>query len=107
MTRIRRGDIWWYEPLDAKSRPVCVITRDPAIDVLNRVIVVPATTRGRSLPTEVQLGRSLDGMPRDCVLSLDNTQVVDKALLTRRMTRLRPAKMREVCRALAIATGCS
>lgn len=107
MSEVKRGDVWWYEPQDARPRPVCVITRDPAIQMLKRVLVVPATTRSRQIPSEVELDRRLDGMPRDCVLSLDNAQVVEKALLTRRMTRLRPAKMREVCRALAIAAGCS
>jgi mRNA-degrading endonuclease toxin of MazEF toxin-antitoxin module len=43
-----------------------VMTRDEAIDSLNQIFVVLATTRIRGIPTEVDLGRE-DGMPRDCV----------------------------------------
>lgn len=47
-----------------------------------------------------------DGMPSACVLSLDNTTLIRKAFCTRRITRLSAIKMREVCAALDLATGC-
>jgi mRNA-degrading endonuclease toxin of MazEF toxin-antitoxin module len=45
-------------------------------------------------------------MPRDCVLTLDNVGPVPKTLLTERITRLGPAKLAELCRALNVAAGC-
>jgi mRNA-degrading endonuclease toxin of MazEF toxin-antitoxin module len=48
-----------------------VLTRDHAIDRLNEVFVVLATTNIRGLPTEVELGAA-DGMPRACVLNADH-----------------------------------
>jgi len=69
------------------------------------VTVATATRTIRSIPTEVELG-SADGMPERCVVSLDNLQSVPKALLTERITGLSGARMREVCLALARATGC-
>jgi len=45
-----------------------VLTRDEAIDRLNEVFVVLATTVIRGLPTEVELGAE-DGVPRACVLN--------------------------------------
>jgi len=45
-------------------------------------------------------------MPRACALSLDNLTLMPKAFFRERICRLSPAKMREVCEALAVATGC-
>jgi mRNA interferase MazF len=76
-----------------------------AIPVLNQVLAVPATRTARGIPTEVPLGVE-DGMPEECVLTLDNVTVIRPALCTDRITRLAPVRMREVCAALATATGC-
>lgn len=102
---MNRGDVWWMEHPQSGRRPVCVITRQAAIPVLNAVLVAPATTRIRGIATEVALGPA-DGMPEECALSLDNLGPVPKALLVDRITRLGPAKLAELCRALDIATDC-
>jgi mRNA interferase MazF len=69
------------------------------------VLGVPATRTIRQIPTEVVLDRA-DGMPEDCALSLDNVTTVPKELFRSRITRLSVARMTEVCRALALASGC-
>lgn len=102
---VSRGDVCWYEHPDAGRRPFLVLTRDGAIPVLNQVLAVPATRTIRDLPTEVVLDDG-DGMPSRCALSLDNLTTVRISLLTERITRLRPERMVEVCRALAAATNC-
>lgn len=81
------------------------MTRDAAIELLNRVIVVPATRSVRGIPTEVELDRN-DGMPEDCVLSFDNVTVVSKHLIGRRITGLGPARMAQVCRAWRLVVDC-
>ncbi len=103
--RPSRGEVWWHERPERKARPVLVITRNEAIDVLNRLLVVPATRTVRDIPTHVQLDEG-DGMPYSCALALDNTFSPLKALLTERITTLTPGRMDEVCRALARATSC-
>lgn len=70
-----------------------------------KVLAAPATTSVRGIPTEVRLGPD-DGMPKECVLSLDNLAPVRKAHLSRRITSLGSSRMVEVCRALADATDC-
>lgn len=100
-----RGDVWWYEAPDQKRRPVCVLTRASAVPILETVLAVPATTVIRTAPAEVALNGS-DGMPRECVLNLDNVAPVPKAHLTGRITRLSAPRMQQVCRALRVATGC-
>jgi mRNA interferase MazF len=102
---IRRGDVWWYEPPEDGPRPVLVMTREQAIDRLEKLVVIPATRTVRGIETEVGLDRQ-DGMPSECTLTLDNVTVVRKSLLTERITQLESPRMSEVCRALKTATGC-
>ena len=103
---VARGEVWWAEHPETGLRPYLVLTRQPAIAVLHAVLAVPATRTIRAIPTEVSLGRG-DGMPAECVLSLDNLATLPKALFRERITRLSVARMTEVCRALALATGCA
>jgi mRNA interferase MazF len=103
---VNRGEVWWVEDVDLGRRPHLVLTRQTAIPVLNAYIAVPATRTVRGIPTEVRLGRE-DGMPEECVLSLDNVAVVPKGLFVDRIARLSPERLAETCSALAIATGCA
>lgn len=102
---MNRGEVWWVET-PTQPRPYLIVTRAPAVDVLNRLIAVPATTTVRGIDSEVPLGRN-DGMPRECVLSFDNIETVRKSRFIERICRLGPAKMNEVCVALNRAAGCS
>lgn len=102
---MRRGEVWWGPDVARGERPYLLLSRDPAIDVLRKVVVVPTTTAIRDLATEVRLGRD-DGMPRRCVLNLDSIMGIEKSWLSRRICELSPDRMAEVCRALQIATGC-
>lgn len=102
---MRRGEVWWHEPPDAKRRPVLVLSRDETIGAVYDLIVCPATGTIRRLDTEVELGPD-DGMPRSCVLNLANTTSAEKAVLTNRIARLGSERMDEVCRALGVASGC-
>ncbi len=100
-----RGEIWWHEPPDDKPRPMLILTRNEAIDVLNRVLAVPLTRSIRDIPTHVRLDES-DGMQVPCALALDNTGPIAKGHLTRRITTLGPDTLAAVCRALNAAVSC-
>ncbi|HET9692520.1 MAG TPA: type II toxin-antitoxin system PemK/MazF family toxin [Acidimicrobiales bacterium] len=102
---MNRGEVWWFELPEVGRRPGCILTRQGAIPVLTSLLVAPATRTVRGIPTEVPLGPD-NGMPIECALALDNVLPVRKALLTKRITRLGPDKLAELCAALAIATGC-
>lgn len=102
---MRRGEVRWAEHPDWLRRPALVLTRDEAIDRLNEVFIVLATTNIRGLPTEVELGPE-DGMPRACVLNADRVASLPKGYLGDLVTTLSPQRLAEVCRALAQATGC-
>jgi mRNA-degrading endonuclease toxin of MazEF toxin-antitoxin module len=45
-------------------------------------------------------------MPDECVATLDNVRQIPRSLLSDPITHLSGTQMHEVCRALAIATGC-
>lgn len=102
---INRGEVWWADIPEAGTRPVLVLSRQAAIPVLNRVVVVPATRRIRGIPTEVELGPE-DGMPERCALSFDNVVTLSKTFLTSRICSLSPARLAAVCRAWSAVVDC-
>jgi mRNA interferase MazF len=102
---VKRGDICWVKLPDENRRPGLVLTRAEAIPVMRRVTVAYLTRTIRGIPSEVRLGIR-DGMPSECVISLDNVRTVSQAILSEPITTLAGKRMDEVCRALAIATGC-
>ncbi len=82
-----------------------VLTRQVILDRLNHVTVAAVTTQVRDLPTEVELTVE-HGMPRPCVVSLDNLHTIYRGFLTGRITTLDATTMSEVCQALRIAVDC-
>jgi mRNA interferase MazF len=103
---IARGDIWTYEfQRPDKRRPVLVLSRPEAITVLHTVMVAPITSTIRGLPSEVIVGMT-EGLKHDSAVNLDHMQTVERARLSRYIGRLGGEKMRAVCRAIAVATGC-
>lgn len=102
---VKRGDVCWAETPEEGRRPALILTRGEAIPVLRKVTVAFLTTRIRDIPTEVRLGAE-DGLPKECVVNLDNLRHISRSLLSEPITTLSGPRMHEVCRALAIATGC-
>ncbi len=88
-----------------KRRPVLVLSRQVLLDVLHTATVVPITSTLHGSPTEVELDAS-DGLKRTSCANLANVQTVRKDGLLRFIGTVRPHKMVEVCRALAVASGC-
>ena len=103
---VAHGELWWAEIPEAGRRPLLVLTRQTAIPVLHSLLVVPATRTIRGIPSEVVLDKS-DGMPTECALSFDSLDRIDKTFFRDRITKLSSERMQEVCRALAIASGCA
>jgi mRNA interferase MazF len=102
---MKRGEVRWYRFRQPdKKRPVLILTRDPAIELLDEVTIAPITSRIREIPTEVRLGPD-EGMPRPCVVLLDHLQTVAKARIGAELTTLGAGKLREVRAALLYALG--
>ena len=101
----RRGEVWFADVPGDKRRPVLVLTRDPMGQLLHSIICAPVTTRIRGLSTEVALGAEA-GLVEPSVANFDNTFLLDRDRLVRRLGRASAASMEAACRALATATGC-
>ena len=103
---VRRGEIWRYRfrPPD-KTRPVVVLSRPDVIGLLHTVMVAPVTSSIRGAPSEVTVGVQ-EGLEHPSAVNLDHVQTVEKSRLGGFVGSLSPERMREVCRALAIAVGC-
>jgi mRNA interferase MazF len=99
-----QGDIWWAEASD-KRRPVLVVTRSDAIQVLQWIIVAPITRTRRRIPTEIVLGGD-EGLSDDCVATFDNLQPIRRSFLTERVGQLGAASSGEICRALRALADC-
>jgi len=104
--RVNRGEIWGYHfSSPDKWRPVLVLSRQEAIALLHTVMVAPITSTLRGAPSEVVVGIDA-GLKKESAISLDHVQTVEQARLLRFIGRITPSRMRAVCRALSIATGC-
>src|SRR5947208_921056 len=95
--QVVRGDVRLYQfhPPD-KKRPVLVLTRESAIGYLSTVTVAPITSTIRGVPSEVTLDEG-DGMKGPCAVNLHNAVTVSRERLGKRVSRLSPRRMQEVC----------
>lgn len=78
---VARGDVIWADlGAPAGRRPVCVLTRNAAIDVLLSVTCATITRTIRGIRSEVRVGRR-EGLPASSVINCDNLVTIRKARL--------------------------
>lgn len=101
---VTRGQIFWAElGAPAGRRPVCVLTRDAAIEVLSAVTCAPITRTTRGIRSEVEVGPD-EGLPEASVISCDNVLTLPKELLApEAVGKLGVAKRADLDRALRYA----
>jgi len=102
-----RGELWWCELPEIGRRPVVVLSRDVAIPRLRRALIAPCTTRIRGLASEVLLEPGDDPVPQRSAVNLDSVESVSVAVLVQRVGTLSGDRMRDLCRALAVAVDCA
>lgn len=85
---VARGDIVWADlGPPAGRQPVCVLTRDAAIDVLAAITCAPITRTVRGIRSEVEVGPG-EGLPEPSVISCDNLLTVPKSVMDEPVGRL-------------------
>jgi mRNA interferase MazF len=99
----RQGEVWWAE-IEDKRRPVLVVTRSEAVEVLTGIVVAPISRTVREIPTEIALG-SDEGLSVNCAASFDNLQRIRRSALTERAGEL-GARRAELCGALGALADC-
>ncbi|MGD0054269.1 MAG: type II toxin-antitoxin system PemK/MazF family toxin [Acidimicrobiales bacterium] len=100
---VTRGDIAWADlGSRAGRRPVCVLTRDAAIDVLATVTCAPITRTFRGIASEVEVG-SKEGLVESCVINCDNIVTLPKASLEHPVGHLDAPRRAELDQALRYA----
>ncbi len=105
MHEVARGEVWFADVPGDKRRPVLVLSRDPMGKILHSVICAPITSKARGLTTEVAVGHGA-GLAHKSVANFDNTFLLSRGRLVRRLGRVDATTMRAACKALAVATGC-
>jgi mRNA interferase MazF len=105
--RLNRGEIWMFEfSRPDKRRPVLILTRPEVIELLHTVMVAPITSTVHGAPSEVIVGID-EGLKKESAINLDHVQTIEKSKLKGFVGSVGSQKMNAVCRALAIATGCT
>ncbi len=99
----RQGEIWWAQTED-KRRPVLVVTRSEAVDVLAGIVVAPVSRTVRDIPTEIRLGQD-EGLAVECAASFDNLQRVRRSALGERAGDV-GLRREEICTALRALADC-
>jgi mRNA interferase MazF len=79
-----------------------LLSRDEAYTSRRSITVAPVTTRVRNLPVEVSVGPP-EGLTRSGVINVDDINMIRKASLVRRITRLSAEKLDQVAKAIKFA----
>jgi mRNA interferase MazF len=78
---VARGDIVWADlGVPSGRRPVCVLTRDAAIEVLSAITCAPITRTIRGIRSEVAVGTD-EGLPDSSVITCDSVVTLPKSML--------------------------
>ena len=105
---MKRGEVWWATlPRPWGTRPVLLLARDEAYELLTWVVVAPITTTVRGIPAAVTLEPESDGVPQRSAVSLDHLQTVRREWLDDRITELSADRLREVDDAVHFALALS
>ncbi|WP_296255023.1 type II toxin-antitoxin system PemK/MazF family toxin [uncultured Ezakiella sp.] len=106
-----RGDLFYADlsPVIGSEqggvRPVVIIQNDIGNKFSPTTIVAAITSvkNKSSMPTHVNVGKDVGGLPKDSVILLEQIRTIDKKRLREKIGRMTDAKMKEIDKALGIS----
>lgn len=111
---MNRGDVWWIdfgEPLGSEPgyrRPALIVSSDRFNRSRIATVIVTAVTSNLRLagaPGNVELEAGAAALPKDCVVNVSQTLVVDRSRLVEIIGTLGSVEMRQVDDGLRLALG--
>jgi mRNA interferase MazF len=111
---MRRGDIWWAAlraPAGSEPgyrRPVLVVQSNDFNDSTLRTVVcavITSNVRLAAAPGNVLLAKRATRLPNVSVVNVSQLITVDKRFLTDKVSRLPPARLRDVEAGLRLVLG--
>lgn len=111
---VERGEVWWAdfgEPVGSEPgyrRPALVVSSDRFNRSRISTIIVTAVTsnlRLGSAPGNVEVEAGAAGLPKDCVVNVSQTLVVDRTRLVKRVGSLDASVMYQVDEGLRLVLG--
>lgn len=100
---MRQYEIWWATfPDPVGRRPVLLLSRNSAYNLLSKFIAAEITTTIRNIPIEVRLSKK-EGMAKPCVVNCDNLRTISKVHLQEKIAMLPASRIPELKRALGYA----
>lgn len=108
---VLRGDLFYADlsPVIGSEqggiRPVVIIQNDIG-NKFSPTTIIAAITSVRnksSMPTHVNVGKDIGGLPKDSVILLEQIRTIDKKRLREKIGRMTDAKMIEIDKALRIS----
>ncbi len=108
---IMRGDLFYADlsPVIGSEqggvRPVVIIQNDIGNKFSPTTIVAAITSvkNKSSMPTHVNVGKDVGGLPKDSVILLEQIRTIDKRRLREKIGRMTDSKMKEIDKALGIS----
>ncbi len=108
---ILRGDLFYADlsPVIGSEqggvRPVVIIQNDIGNKFSPTTIVAAITSvkNKSSMPTHVNVGKDVGGLPKDSVILLEQIRTIDKRRLREKIGRMTDSKMKEIDKALGIS----
>lgn len=108
---VMRGDLFYADlsPVIGSEqggiRPVVIIQNDIG-NKFSPTTIIAAITSVRnksSMPTHVNVGKDIGGLPKDSVILLEQIRTIDKKRLREKIGKMTDMKMKEIDKALRIS----
>lgn len=102
---MNRGDLYWMELPEQKSRPAVVLSPDFLIQVRDRVLTAPCTSRRMEEVTRTEVKLDIVKLDKPTKVQTQDMGTFRKSVFGEYIRPLSPDEMDTLNKAIAITTG--